>query len=991
MKRWPGTARTRITAAVAILALGIGATVTFLWWHRSPEAGRPTKWDTVMSMIGKDGGVSLAMAKKAFATIYAPLPGVAAAAGTAYVGDSGTPASSWILSYWDQLNREERDIVTKALGLEPDSTVVNGLRLSAAAGPRFDGKSCGTRSEGPVRQAPDYAAEITGIVERIEQGLGVKLSAEIQACVTDVSGPPADTLAQFDVNGDLKCRVTFFPEGRAFTGNARTKLIAHELTHCVNRRLVAKSRLDGNGLVAIPPWIDEGLSNWVGFQIAGAVPSLEASMTDYVLHPRKPIVERSYDIWAYYQNIHNLNGDMWKLMPAIVGAVGDDYSRAAFMVTLSRNHDNILDILPSSFLDDATRGQLVGGAQPWHVTAPGIAIGLVPNVAKATLASDQAPVKAESAPYGSDLLQIDVQAEVVSITSNESTGIPGFGRFGPSPRGDYRLNDSINHTFCAKPGGCKCPKGTETDVRFTDIERGTAYLAVTGGEFAATATVYGYTLEKFCKKKRPKKVDLSVPANGCQGNCGGSNGDPHLVTFDGKYYDMQAVGEFTLARSTVDDFEIQARATPLKSTHWASVNTALAMNVAGDRVGFYFADEKLSLRVNSSVVNLPATLPKGGRVSEVDIAFGKVHVVAWPDGSMAWIRPTAVGYGLVINASLPESRRGKLIGLLGNFDGDKDNELVTRDGRALPAAPAFADLYPSFADSWRIKQADSLFDYEPGQNTTSFDDPTFPENTEPIGDRVAAEAACRDAGLTEQVLIQNCIFDIMATGDRGFAREAAEVQRFLLSSPAGGDGTILAGEIKQGAEPETHVLEIGDSRAFFLQDAGGAAISVCDMLITVEGGNGRHVDEVEKCTNLRGFGIKETAPGGKIVVKVIGLGKHGAYRLRLSVAKVRDFTVKPGELVTGRLEPGQVHMYYLDAKNPVFLTGLPTTCGSLIWEHIDTLGIGRSPFGWMDESGPMCAQGRKGFVTNNKPGERFVFLVRGKDPSASGDYSFRID
>ena len=43
---------------------------------------------------------------------------------------------------------------------------------------------------------------------------------------------------------------------------------------------------------------------------------------------------------------------------------------------------------------------------------------------------------------------------------------------------------------------------------------------------------------------------------------GADNGDPHIRTVDGKYYDFQAVGEFTLLRDT-EGLEIQVRQTPV--------------------------------------------------------------------------------------------------------------------------------------------------------------------------------------------------------------------------------------------------------------------------------------------------------------------------------------------------------------------------------------------------------------------------------------------
>ena len=41
--------------------------------------------------------------------------------------------------------------------------------------------------------------------------------------------------------------------------------------------------------------------------------------------------------------------------------------------------------------------------------------------------------------------------------------------------------------------------------------------------------------------------------------CGVIYGDPHLSSFDAALYDFQAVGEFIAAKSTTDDFELQAR------------------------------------------------------------------------------------------------------------------------------------------------------------------------------------------------------------------------------------------------------------------------------------------------------------------------------------------------------------------------------------------------------------------------------------------------
>ncbi|MFM6863497.1 MAG: hypothetical protein ACKPKG_23080, partial [Dolichospermum sp.] len=56
-------------------------------------------------------------------------------------------------------------------------------------------------------------------------------------------------------------------------------------------------------------------------------------------------------------------------------------------------------------------------------------------------------------------------------------------------------------------------------------------------------------------------------------NQGHGWGDVHLVNFDGKPYDFQAVGEFILVKSLIDDFQVQTRQKPWGASTTVSVNT----------------------------------------------------------------------------------------------------------------------------------------------------------------------------------------------------------------------------------------------------------------------------------------------------------------------------------------------------------------------------------------------------------------------------------
>ena len=69
----------------------------------------------------------------------------------------------------------------------------------------------------------------------------------------------------------------------------------------------------------------------------------------------------------------------------------------------------------------------------------------------------------------------------------------------------------------------------------------------------------------------------------------------------------------------------------------------------------------------------------------------------------------------------------------------------------FPNTP-FAELYGTYVNSWRISNAESLFDYGPGQTTETFTDLTFPDapatpQTLPPAARASATGTCNLFGL----------------------------------------------------------------------------------------------------------------------------------------------------------------------------------------------------------------------------------------------------
>jgi len=106
---------------------------------------------------------------------------------------------------------------------------------------------------------------------------------------------------------------------------------------------------------------------------------------------------------------------------------------------------------------------------------------------------------------------------------------------------------------------------------------------------------------------------------------------------------------------------------------------------------------------------------------------------------------------------------------MGNYDGDKLNDVTTRDGENImkDSGLPFGEPYPTFADSWRITQANSLFYYDAGKNTDTYTKKKIPrtEQTITAEQKAKAEGICRAAGVTTEPFLSNCILDVAITDD----------------------------------------------------------------------------------------------------------------------------------------------------------------------------------------------------------------------------------
>ena len=302
------------------------------------------------------------------------------------------------------------------------------------------------------------------------------------------------------------------------------------------------------------------------------------------------------------------------------------------------------------------------------------------------------------------------------------------------------------------------------------------------------------------------------------------DGDPHITTANGIHYDFQAAGEFVSLR-TANGLEIQTRQAPIATTFnpgpdphdglatCVSLNIAVAARVGNHRVSYApnlsgVPDPSgLQLRVDGALTTLGPSglaLSGGGRIAKTAASGGLE--IDFPDNSVLLVTPgwwfseskwylninvvRAPGMsGTDANATTPDT--GGIAGTI--VPGSWLPALP--DGSSMGTMPSalhdrYADLYQKFANAWRVTGNSSLFDYAPGTSTATFSMATWPPenppcvipNVRPVrpASLRVAQNACR--ALVDKNTRKNCVFDVTATGNTGFAKTYLLSQRILTGA-----------------------------------------------------------------------------------------------------------------------------------------------------------------------------------------------------------------
>lgn len=723
--------------------------------RRALAARRRTAWERATAGLRPGRPVPLRVALQAFALTVAPLPGVRVPPGTRPGPVSTSPAKFWALRARPRMSARLRTAVDRAVGRLSPTGVAPGARAAArVAAPTWKPDPAWRAIAEQIAAQYAQPGRLGPLGLKIEVGRDKIAVGDADTGVYDAGGVAQDPFAL--------CHITLAPSFFKVSMSIRRQALAHEVAHCYQGHFQGAVKYWGGGP---KDWVVEGGANWAACQVVPSKsigPGIAGWNAQYLSSPSAPLPTLTYDGVGFFDQAARQAGipAVWQRWPAVMTNVADD---PAYDALVGAQANAVVQTWPSSFLQDSKRGPAwaAGGpCMPPDRQAPG-GTAVLPKGGQYVDFVDA---------WTNSIVRLVVPADLLQVETDSTARIS-------DRKGVDRIVGS-GEWFCTRRKPCVCPRGEEgSPPPSTRLDgSGSAWIATNGGRGSTrTTTLLGRSLDDYCRqRRRPTR-----PSD----RGGHSNGDPHLATFDQHYYDFQTTGEYVLARSPAGGFEIQARQQQYRGSRLVTVNTALAFRAGGRRITMTPGIVPV-VRVDGRRVTGQVALGGGARIQA---SFTQTTVL-WPDGSRADVH-TAGHWGLVVNVRPSIALRGRLSGLLGNWNGDENDDLRPRGARRALRNPGFATLYGSFARSWRItRKRDSLFDYPRGKGPLSYFRHGIPARPYELrhlsaAARRAAAARCRGAGVRDPRLLEECTLDLAVTGRYEFATGAAALERDIKAPP----------------------------------------------------------------------------------------------------------------------------------------------------------------------------------------------------------------
>jgi len=797
---------------LAGLLTGVVVTVAILIWIRSrqpqplgqttpaastasapapPETrGNPGDFERQLYRDIARGGVTTERALQLFSIVVGPLPGVNVPENAAEPGEfCATAAVNAVFAVWPSLTDAQRAAIRQYIGspsrvsdrMERPRLMLSGFLQKPVATPRFNYQQ--------------YASDANNLISPLVGQPPIRFGLDVYDYDLDPNTKQinhSEKAATYSWDGSDKpqpdgCHIrvfdSVFGENKFSAVDAQT-IMAHEMFHCYQQRAIGNQPQ----YRVLRRWMIEGEADFV---MATLGPGSDVYVKDwnvYATSPTTKFVDRGQDGIGVFGHLADVTGGLavvWGRMLSILVTATNSGDYAAFQALIDGYVIPYYTQWGPSYFRDSTQ------APVWTMSVPGQLPTLKASPTDLTVNADDLKVFPLLGPYEAEIVKVSSNADVLAVAT--------FGGYGHLHDEGYGLDVMMMGLsavgLCLNSGGCRCPDGSPGASIATKPAKGPIYVGLAGGDDFGRGGAAGKKLEDFCKNPSDPPAVIGSPNGG--GDGGGPAGDPppetkhpdtgyshddtHIETFDGIRYDFQVVGEYTLVRSTKDDFAVQVRQVPAMKSRMVTLNQAMATKIGDRRVTLSMENASPVLRIDGAAVTDPVVSLPGGSIAKSSTLRGTYYVLNWPDGTSVEVEQLGAR-ALNVRVKPAATRKGALTGLMGNDNGVADDDLVGAAGAMLGAHPSPDVINHALAGAWRVAEGASLFDYQPGQSAATFVDPTFPEsNVDPtrVPNREAAEKICRTAGVTDPQLLNECVIDYGMTSDFLFASSYSHEQQVV--------------------------------------------------------------------------------------------------------------------------------------------------------------------------------------------------------------------
>lgn len=259
-----------------------------------------------------------------------------------------------------------------------------------------------------------------------------------------------------------------------------------------------------------------------------------------------------------------------------------------------------------------------------------------------------------------------------------------------------------------------------------------------------------------------RQSNVLTGAASCSAAAG--NGDTHLRTYDGLYYDFQATGDFILSQSP--NFLVENRQVS-GAPNWpnAAVNSAVGTKMGADRVVLCGNPDRLLVNGANTALADGQTiiLASGDRVTRT----GNVYLVSDKSGNSV----TVTMNGAYINAAVGlGAYPTNVSGLLANAPGNV-HQFMTSSGQKIDVPIDFRTLYDVYGKSWRVDPSTSLLADCDRRAAVGVPTAPFWVTDLPTDLRLKAQQACTAVGVKDPTLFDACTLDVAELGNEKAAKD----------------------------------------------------------------------------------------------------------------------------------------------------------------------------------------------------------------------------